>query len=88
MKITGTLTRDFYLDTTRKNDLCLEVRDYPQSNLTVFQLDLLGETETLYLDTMTNLEYPEIMALYDFEQLQWVESELSDFWDGLQVCLQ
>jgi len=83
----GTLTPDFHHDTYRKGDLQLEVIDYPDADLIIFQLSIVGETETLHLDYMPSYYYPELLALYDFTAKQWVESELSCFWYGLQICL-
>lgn len=85
--ITGILTTDFHYDVTYKGDLQLELIDYPLSNLIVFRLTFVGQTETVWLERMHTLDYPELLELYDFDNKQWVESELSCFWSGLQICL-
>lgn len=78
---------DFHKDESHHGEYRLEMRSFDNRHI-VFELDLVSPTETRILDYMVARDYPEMMELYDFTAKQWVDSELSEFWDGLQVCLR
>ena len=80
------LTRDFHYDRSCNGIFRLEIRDYHE-DYRVFELSLMGLSETISLDYMLAEDHPELLDLYDFENKRWVESELACFWEGLQVCL-
>jgi len=82
----GEFTSDFHYDTIRNGFYRLEVFAYT-NGYKAFQLDLVGDQDTMSLDYMILNENPELGEIYDFDNNQWVEAELACFWMGLQVCL-
>lgn len=80
------MIRDFHVDEICHGDYRLQVRDYNRTH-TVFELSLLGLSETIVLDHMIAQYHPELFDLYDFEQKRWVQSEVADFLEGLHLCL-
>lgn len=83
---TPIFTRNFDFFEVWNGNLRLQIRIYDPNNV-IFELFLEGAWETVTLETMFAEQYPEILDLFDFDNRCWNESELADFWDGLNVCL-